>query len=55
MVKNELEMSKLQPQKIKGIKNSKKTNHQTLQRLVPEHPKNSFHVALFFFEFRDDL
>jgi hypothetical protein len=38
-VQNGLKMRKLQSLKIKGVKNSKKANHQTLQRPVPKHSK----------------
>jgi hypothetical protein len=37
-----LEMRKLWPPKVKGVKNSKKTNHWTLQRPVLKHPKVLF-------------
>jgi hypothetical protein len=39
----------------KGVKNLKKTNHHLLERLAPEHPKNSMYVALLLLEFQDDL
>ncbi len=42
IVKNKLEMRKLWPPKVKGVKNSKKTNHWTLQRPVLKHPKVLF-------------
>jgi hypothetical protein len=37
IIGNRLEMRKLQPPKVKGQK-LKKTDHRTLQRLVPEQP-----------------
>jgi hypothetical protein len=35
IVKNGLELRKLELPKLEGVKNSKKTNHQTLQSLFP--------------------
>jgi len=45
-------MSKLQPPKVKGMKIFK--NHRALQKLVPQHPKNSLYVALLLLEFQDN-
>jgi hypothetical protein len=48
-------MRKLLAPKVKGVKKLKKTNHQILQRQVPEHPKNSLYIALLLLEVQDDL
>ncbi len=48
-------MRKSQPLKVKGFKKSKKANHQTLSKLVPEHSKNISYVAMLFIEFQDNL
>jgi hypothetical protein len=49
-------MRKLQPPpKVKGVTNSKKTNHQTLQRLVSEQAILFFNLTLLQLEFKDDL
>jgi len=55
IVKNEMKLRKVLPLKVEGVKNSKKKHHQTLQRLVPEHTKNSLYVALILLEFVGDL
>jgi hypothetical protein len=54
MVKNKIKFKKLCPPKVQGSK-TKKPNHQTLQKLVLEHLKNSLYVALLLLEFKDDL
>jgi hypothetical protein len=55
IVENELEMRKLWPPKVKGGQELKKPNHQTLHKLVIEHPKNSLCAILSVLEFKDDL
>jgi len=37
IIKNGLEMRKLRPPKLEGVKKSKKTNHLTLQNPILEH------------------
>jgi hypothetical protein len=49
-----LEMRKLWPPKVKGVKNSKKQT-KTLQRPVLKHPKSSLYVVLLLLELKDDL
>jgi len=44
---NHQKTRKLQPFNVKGFKNSKKTNHQTLHNRIPKHPKNIILVCFF--------
>jgi len=44
-MKNRIRLRKLWPPKVGRVKNSK-TNHQTLQRPIFEHPKTSLYVVL---------
>jgi hypothetical protein len=50
IVKKELKMKKLQPLKVQRVKNQKKTNHQTLQRLIPN-TQNILYMLLLDFHF----
>ncbi len=58
IVKNGIELKKLHSPKVEGgqkFKKLKLKNHWTLQKQVPEHPKNSLYVVLLVLEFQDDL
>jgi hypothetical protein len=52
IVENGLEMRKLWPPKVKGVKNSEK-NHLTLQRL--KHLESSFYVVFLLLKSKHDL
>jgi hypothetical protein len=48
-------MRKLRPPQNKGGQKLKKKNHRTLQKPIPEEPKNSLYVALLLLKFKDYL
>ncbi len=53
--KNGLEMRKAQPLKGKGVKELKKTNHQTLPKPVSEHSKKFSYVAMLLLELKNNV
>jgi len=53
IVKNGLEMRKLQPPKNKGGQKLKKNKPPNTKKA--KHPKNTLYVALLLLEFKDDL
>jgi hypothetical protein len=54
IVENKLEMRKLQPPKVKGVKNLKKKLLNTTKPIL-KHPKSSFYVVLLLLKFQCDL
>jgi hypothetical protein len=54
IVKNGLEMKKLQPRKLEESKTQKKKPHNTT-KLVYKYLKHSLYVTLLLSEFKDDL
>jgi hypothetical protein len=55
IIKNRIELRKLQPHKEEGVNNSKKTTHTMLQRPIPKNPKHSLYVFFFLLKFKGDL
>jgi hypothetical protein len=46
IVKNELELRKLQPPKVEGVSRTQKNKPPNITKLILKHPKNSLYVAL---------
>jgi len=55
IIENGIKLRKLWCPKVEGVKNSKKKNHPTLQRPIPNHPKHSLYAIFLLLEFKDDL